>query len=205
MAAATNDRVPGVRLVVSLYREFEQVARRGDISMAQYRTLLYLLGGSRRAGELAAANAVTKPTVSAMINSLRQQGWVADAVDETGDGRVTRVELTRGPEARLARFEEELAERMEELLPGVDRDAMRGFLGELYDAHAETREERLGNVFGTARDRDAVSRAGARCPCHGRPGWDIVRLDLTISAGRAVGTIAGGQRSHGTTTWRTTL
>ena len=60
MAAATNDRVPGVRLVVSLYREFEQVARRGDMSMAQYRTLLYLLGGSRRAGELAAANAVTE-------------------------------------------------------------------------------------------------------------------------------------------------
>ena len=88
MAAATNDRVPGVRLVVSLYREFEQVARRGDMSMAQYRTLLYLLAGSRRAGELAAAGAVTKPTVSSMINGLRQHGWVADADDETGDGRV---------------------------------------------------------------------------------------------------------------------
>ena len=95
MSTAANDRVPAVRLVVSLYREFEQVARRGDMSMAQYRTLLYLLGGSRRAGELAAANAVTKPTVSSMINGLRQQGWVADAMDETGDGRVTRIELTR--------------------------------------------------------------------------------------------------------------
>jgi len=149
MAAAPNDRVPGVRLVVSLYREFEQVARRGDLSMAQYRTLLYLLGGSRRAGELAAANAVTKPTVSTMINGLRQQGWVTDAVDEAGDGRVTRIELTAAGRARLARFEEELAERMEQLVPGVDRTAMRGFLRELYEAQAETREERLGNVFGT--------------------------------------------------------
>jgi len=149
MAAAPDDRVPGVRLVVSLYREFEQVARRGDLSMAQYRTLLYLLGGSRRAGELAAANAVTKPTVSTMINGLRQQGWVTDAVDEAGDGRVTRIELTAAGRARLARFEEELAERMEQLLPGVDRTAMRGFLRELYEAQAETREERLGNVFGT--------------------------------------------------------
>ena len=96
MATDAQDPVHGVRLVVSLYREFEQVARKGDLSMAQYRTLLYLLGGSRRAGELAAANAVTKPTVSAMINGLRQQGWVADAADETGDGRVTRVELTGG-------------------------------------------------------------------------------------------------------------
>jgi DNA-binding MarR family transcriptional regulator len=148
MAAAADERVPGVRLVVSLYREFEQVARRGDLSMAQYRTLLYLLGGSRRAGELAAANAVTKPTVSAMITGLRQQGWVADAVDETGDGRVTRVELTPAGRARLARFERELADRMEELVPGVDRAGMRSFLRELAAAHAETREERLGNVFG---------------------------------------------------------
>jgi DNA-binding MarR family transcriptional regulator len=143
-----NERVPGVRLVVSLYREFEQVARRGDLSMAQYRTLLYLLGGSRRAGELAAANAVTKPTVSSMINGLRQQGWVTDAVDETGDGRVTRVELTAAGRDRLGRFETELADRMEELLPGVDRAEAQRLLGDLYRAHAETREERLGNVFG---------------------------------------------------------
>jgi hypothetical protein len=35
-----DERADGVRLVVSLYREFEQVARRGDLSMTQYRTLL---------------------------------------------------------------------------------------------------------------------------------------------------------------------
>ena len=39
---------------------------------------------------------------------------------------------------------------MEELLPGVDLAAARRLLVELYDAHAETREERLGNVFGRA-------------------------------------------------------
>ena len=148
MAADPNDPAHGVRLVVSLYREFEQVARRGDLSMAQYRTLLYLLGGSRRAGELAAANAVTKPTVSAMINGLRQAGWVADAVDEAGDGRVTRIELTDAGRARLARFEGELADRMEELLPGVEMAEARRFFGDLQRAHAETRQERLADVFG---------------------------------------------------------
>jgi DNA-binding MarR family transcriptional regulator len=148
MATDPDDSVHGVRLVVSLYREFEQVARRGDLSMAQYRTLLYLLGGSRRAGELAAANAVTKPTVSAMINGLRQQGWVADAADEAGDGRVTRVELTGSGRERLARFEAELADRMDELLPGVDRADVRRFFGRLQLAHRETRDERLGDVFG---------------------------------------------------------
>ena len=148
---SAEDPVHGVRLVVSLYREFEQVARGGDMSMAQYRTLLYLLGGSRRAGELAAANAVTKPTVSAMINGLRQQGWVADAVDETGDGRVTRVELTEAGRQRLERFEAELAQRMEDLLPGTDRAQVRQFFGELQAAHRGTREERLGDVFESDR------------------------------------------------------
>ena len=151
MAIDAQDPVHGVRLVVSLYREFEQVARQGDLSMAQYRTLLYLLGGSRRAGELAAANAVTKPTVSAMINGLRQQGWVADAADETGDGRVTRVELTAAGRARLERFEGELALRMEQLLPGTDRTQVRQFFGALQAAHRSTREERLGGVFDADR------------------------------------------------------
>ena len=32
---------------------------------------------------------------------------------------------------------------MEHLVPGVDRAALHAFFHELYDAHAETREERL--------------------------------------------------------------
>jgi len=144
-------RPSGVRLVVSLYREFEQVARRGDLSLAQYRTLLYLMGGARRAGELAAANAVTKPTVSAMINGLRQQGWVEEAVDP--DGRVTKIVLTAEGRDRVRRFEAELEARMEELIPGVERGELRRQLDELYEAHAKTREQRLADVFGRSTDR----------------------------------------------------
>ncbi len=140
-------RASGVRLVVSLYREFEQVARTGDLSMAQYRTLLYLMGGSLRAGELAAANAVTKPTVSAMIAGLRDRGWVSEAVDPS-DGRVTRIVLTDAGRQRVSRFERQLADRLEALLPGVDPAEVRSVLDELYEAHATTRQERLADVFG---------------------------------------------------------
>jgi DNA-binding MarR family transcriptional regulator len=143
-------RPSGVRLVVSLYREFEQVARRGDLSLAQYRTLLYLMGGARRAGELAAANAVTKPTVSAMINGLRQQGWVEEAVDP--DGRVTKIVLTAEGRDRVRRFEAELEARLEELIPGIAQDELRRAFDDLYAAHAETREQRLANVFGRSKD-----------------------------------------------------
>jgi DNA-binding MarR family transcriptional regulator len=147
----TEDRAPSVRLIVSLYREFEQVARRGDLSMAQYRTLLYLMGGARRAGELAAAQAVTKPTVSAMLTSLRVAGWVAEEVD-AADGRVTKVALTAAGRARVRAFEAELADRMEALIPGVNRQELRTALAELYQAHARTREERLADVFGPAQE-----------------------------------------------------
>ncbi len=143
-------RESGVRLVVSLYREFEQVARRGDLSMAQYRTLLYLMAGARRASELAAAAEVTKPTVSAMIASLRDQGWVTEGVDEH-DGRVTNIVVTPTGRARLARFESELADRLEALIPGIDKGELRALLNELYRSHASTRDERLGHLFQGAR------------------------------------------------------
>jgi DNA-binding MarR family transcriptional regulator len=142
-----EERADGVRLVVSLYREFEQVARRGDLSMTQYRTLLYLMSGARRAGELAAANAVSRPTVSAMISGLREEGWVEEQVDPD-DGRVTKIVLTKAGRERVRRFEADLAKRMEALLPGVDHAEMRTALADLYRAHSVTRQERLANVFG---------------------------------------------------------
>ncbi|MGO9559168.1 MAG: MarR family winged helix-turn-helix transcriptional regulator [Acidimicrobiales bacterium] len=145
-----EQREPGVRLVVSLYREFEQVSRRGDLSMAQYRTLLYLMDGPRRAGELAAASAVTRPTVSAMIASLRDQGWVEEAVDPS-DGRVTKIELTRAGRERVLSYESTLAARMAELMPGVSPEQLAETMDELYLALSSTREERLANVFGRPR------------------------------------------------------
>ena len=140
-----------MRLVVSLYREFEQVARRGDLSMTQYRTLLYLMSGARRAGELAAANAVSRPTVSAMISGLRAEGWVEEQVDPD-DGRVTKIVLTKAGRDRVRRFEADLAKRMEALLPGVDHAEMRAALADLYRAHSVTRQERLANVFGRPKN-----------------------------------------------------
>ena len=145
MAAATNDRVPGVRLVVSLYREFEHVARRGDMSMAQYRTLLYLLGGSRRAGELAAANAVTKPTVSAMINGLREQGWVRrrGGRDRRRAGDPHRADGGR-PRTGWPASRRSSPTAWKSWCRASTAPPCGTFLREIYDAaHAETREERL--------------------------------------------------------------
>jgi len=84
-----------------------------------------------------------------MISSLRDQGWVEETVDPD-DGRVTKIVLTRAGRERVRRFEATLADRLESLIPGVSRDEVRRSLDELYRAHAETRAERLGTVFGSS-------------------------------------------------------
>lgn len=113
-------RALAIRSIVSLYREFEQVARRADISLGQYRTLLYLRTGPKNAGSIAAAGEIKKPTVSALLNSLRDKGWIETAADPA-DARVTQVVLTEAGAARMDAFELELAARIDPLLAGRDR------------------------------------------------------------------------------------
>jgi len=78
----------------------------------------------RRASEPAAANAVSRPTVSSTIGGRRDQGWVEERVDPD-DRRVTRTGLTKAGRERVRHFEAEQATRREALLPGVDRDQMQ--------------------------------------------------------------------------------
>ena len=96
-----------VRAVVAIYREFEQVARRSDVSMAQYRLMLYLRAGPKRAGEIAAAIAVAKPTISLALNALREKGWITSTTDEE-DGRASRILITHAGKTRMEAFEAEV-------------------------------------------------------------------------------------------------
>jgi DNA-binding MarR family transcriptional regulator len=140
-----HDRALAVRSIVSLYREFEQVARKADISLGQYRTLLYLRAGPRNAGAIAAAGEIKKPTVSALLNGLRDKGWIETAADPD-DARVTQVVLTPAGRARMAAFELELAARIDPLLAGLDRDAFYAVLSAAAGAVRLNTEERQREV-----------------------------------------------------------
>jgi DNA-binding MarR family transcriptional regulator len=65
----------------------------GDLSLPQYRVLGLLSSGHERAGDLAARLAVTKPTLTALVDGLVERGYV---VRETpaGDRRAVRVSIT---------------------------------------------------------------------------------------------------------------
>ena len=140
-----HERALAVRSIVSLYREFEQVARRADISLSQYRTMLYLRAGPKNAGAIAAAGEIKKPTVSALLNGLREKGWIATA-DDPSDARVTQVVLTPAGKARMDEFELELASRIDPLLEGLDRNAFYAMLGAAVQALRLNTEERQREV-----------------------------------------------------------
>ena len=92
MASERNATYP-VRSIVAISREFEQVGKQGEMSITQYRFMLFLRNGPKRAGEIAATSLVTKATISGQITSLKEKGWVDVETDET-DRRVSRVVLT---------------------------------------------------------------------------------------------------------------
>jgi DNA-binding MarR family transcriptional regulator len=140
-----HDRALAIRSIVSLYREFEQVARRADISLGQYRTLLYLRTGPKNAGAIAAAGEIKKPTVSALLNGLRDKGWIATA-DDPADARVTQVVLTPAGKARMDAFELELAARIDPLMLGLDHDSFYAALAAAASALRLGTEERRREV-----------------------------------------------------------
>lgn len=142
----TDQTQLAVRAVVAIYREFEQIARRSDISMAQYRLLLYLRNGPRRAGAIAAAATLAKPTVSLAIGGLRERGWVESGSD--ADGRASVVVITEAGKARMDSFERDLSQAVGAMLAPEDLGGLTNVLAQAYAAMAVSREERMKTVEG---------------------------------------------------------
>lgn len=141
----SDTRHLSVRAVIVFYREFERVTRDADISIGQYRTLLYLKGGAKRAGEIAAAGAVKKPTISAMLSNLRDKGWIVDEADPA-DGRAVSVALTETGRARIDALEETLADRMSAIIPTDELSDLIAALSAAYLSLRSTQEERRKDI-----------------------------------------------------------
>jgi DNA-binding MarR family transcriptional regulator len=70
-----------------------------ELSLPQYRVLGLLSTGDERATQLAARVAVTKPTLTAIVDSLVERGYVRRETTD-GDRRAVRLSIT--PEGRDA-------------------------------------------------------------------------------------------------------
>jgi DNA-binding MarR family transcriptional regulator len=112
------------------------------LTLAQYRLLAMIAGGAERASHLAGQLALTKPTVSATIDTLVERGLVErEAVD--GDRRATRLTVTDAGRSELLVAESAMRERLDDVLARVDDpDAVgRAFL-QLQTALDQRRDER---------------------------------------------------------------
>jgi DNA-binding MarR family transcriptional regulator len=113
-----------------------------DLTLAQYRLLAMIAGGADRASHLAGELALTKPTVSATIDTLVDRGLVErEAVD--GDRRATRLSVTVPGRAALAVAETSMRDRLEDVLARCDDAAeVRRSITQLRVALDQRREER---------------------------------------------------------------
>jgi MarR family len=100
--------IKAVRSMVSTYREFEQAALKAELSLPQYRMLLFLLNfGPRKASDVAAVYLLKKPTVGELLGTLEGRGLITRAPhnaaknfeDNLGNGHLGNGALTSGADA----------------------------------------------------------------------------------------------------------
>ena len=147
-----RDKRRAVRSVVTIAREFDQEAKRGNMNMTQYRIMLFLRNGPRRAGEVAATVLVKKATISIQIAAMKNNGWIFAECD-SDDRRASKLVMTPKGRAEMDRLEERLYRCIEELLEPTDRRRFVRELSDLYSALAATRETRYADLGAGEQNR----------------------------------------------------
>lgn len=111
----------GVRAVARLGRVFEK--RLGDegLSLPQFRVLTFLSEGEWAASKVAEWLAVSRPSLTSLVDGLVEQGWVERREHPT-DRRSVLHFLTDAGRTRLAEATEMLSEGLDGLLEHLDDD-----------------------------------------------------------------------------------
>jgi len=150
---------PG-RILARLARQIELAAATVDISLAQYRLLILLSEGKEAASALADKLAVSRPSVTGVVDGLVGRGLVERDHDVDDRRRVGHA-LTAEGRRVLAVADAEVERRLEEIVSHRPDGAAAAFAGlvpwqEALDAHrAARRAERARQ----AEDARAARRA----------------------------------------------
>jgi DNA-binding MarR family transcriptional regulator len=135
-----DDLLAAARTLALLARVLERAA--GDLTLPQYRVLALVDAGDERATRLAGRLAITKPSVSAVVDGLVERGLLARE-PVAGDRRAIRLRLTAAGSHALAEAEAAMAKRLEPLVDAItDRDAFVDGLDQLDQALLERARER---------------------------------------------------------------
>ena len=109
-------------MVAWLSRRVETALTELDVSLPQYRVLMILEGKPEGASVVADELAVTRPTVTAIIDGLVARGLVDRSSDPT-DRRRVRLRMTAEGRAVLAEADAAVEARMSLLLDSLDSTA----------------------------------------------------------------------------------
>jgi long-chain acyl-CoA synthetase len=137
---------PG-RAAARLGRVVENALSTVDLSLPQYRMLVFLAeGGPAAASALAGKLGVSRPSVTALVDGLVARGWAVRSTDPVDRRRVAHV-VTEDGLAALARADEVVESRLADLatsIPDPDRRAAAyAGLAEWHGAMNTEREAKL--------------------------------------------------------------
>src|SRR5256885_1920127 len=101
---------PG-RIAARLARHLDVALGEVDLSLSQYRMLMYLEEGAEMASALAAKLAITRPSVTQIVDGLVARGLVERRANDQDRRRVGHAITDQG-RAVLARADETVGERL---------------------------------------------------------------------------------------------
>ena len=147
MGTERQELVTAARAVAFTARRLERAL--DDMTLPQFRVLAIVASSSERASRIAERAAVSRPSLTGLLDGLESRGWVR-RVDVSGDRRGVRLEVTPAGTTALAEAELAMAGALSDLL-GVTTSGER--------SRAVKGLTSLGEILRAARARET---AGAR-------------------------------------------
>jgi DNA-binding MarR family transcriptional regulator len=112
---------PACRAAAHLGRTVDRALDDAVLSPAGYRVLSWLSMGSAAAAVLADKLAVSRPTVTLVVDGLKARGLVDRTVD-TSDRRRVTISMTAAGREALAEADARVAQRLDEVLAPLDAE-----------------------------------------------------------------------------------
>jgi DNA-binding MarR family transcriptional regulator len=137
-----RDLIPAVRALATGARVLERAL--GDMTLPQFRVLAVVASSPERASRVAERAAVSRPSLSGVLDGLESRGWVRRSVVD-GDRRGVHLDVTAVGNQALTAATAAAAVALDDLLAGVapaERETVLralALLAEVFDARAAHR------------------------------------------------------------------
>jgi DNA-binding MarR family transcriptional regulator len=137
-----------VRAIAFSARRLERALGGTDMTLPQYRVLALVASSSARAGRIAEQAAVSRPSLTGLLDGLEARGWIR-RVAVAGDRRGVLPEVTPAGARAFCKAEEAMVAALEELLDDASTSARNrvltglGSLGDVLRSRSQIDDPRV--------------------------------------------------------------